>query len=78
MTVRVPIGRQVGVLVQEQPHVERRLRGAVARGQMRPAEVDYLIESLAAAIATLEWVRDNEATIKRVHAAMVAGEEAEG
>jgi len=78
MTVRVPIGRQVGVLVQEQPHVERRLRGAVARGQMRPAEADYLIESLAAAIATLEWVRDNEATIKRVHAAMVAGEEAEG
>ena len=75
MTARVPIGRQVGVLVQEQPHVERRLRGAVARGQMRPAEGDYLIESFEAAIATLEWVRDNEATIKRVHDAARNGEE---
>lgn len=71
----VPIGLQISVLVQEQGAIARRLRDAAARGQMRRAEADWLIESYEAAIATLEWVRDNEGTIKRVHAALQAGEE---
>lgn len=75
MTARVPIGRQIGILVQEQATVERPWRDAVARGRMRQAEMDYLVESYVAAITTLEWVRDNEATIRRVHAAVQAGEE---
>jgi len=72
-----PIGRQIGVLAQEQGTFERRLRDLVARRQMRPAEADYLVESWAAAIATLEWVRDHGEVIKRVHAEIEAGEIAE-
>lgn len=71
----VPIGRQIGILVQEQGSFERRLRDLVARRQMRQAEADYLVESFVAAITTLEWVRDHEAAIKRAHAAIEAGEE---
>lgn len=70
----VPIGRQIGILVQEQGAFERRLRDLVARRQMRQAEADYLVESWSAAITTLEWVRDHEAAIKRVHAEIEAGE----
>lgn len=75
MSERVPIGRQIGILVQEQATVERQWRDAVARGRMRPAEMDYSLESFEAAIATLIWIRDNEATIRRVHAAAENGEE---
>ncbi len=71
----VPIGRQIAALVQEQGLVERRLRDAAARGQMRLAEAEWLIESFTAAITTLEWVRDNEATIRRAHEAVKNGEE---
>lgn len=71
----VSIGRQIAVLVQEQGAIERRLRDAAARGQMRRTEADWLIESYGAAIDTLEWIRCNEATIKRVHAGLQAGEE---
>lgn len=72
----VPITRQVAALVAEQPLIARRMAEAVRLGRQRPAERDYLLESVEAAIATLEWVRDNEATIKRVHAALQNGEEA--
>lgn len=75
MTARVPIGRQIGALVAEQSFVERRLRDAVARGRMRQAEMDYSLESFEAAVATLIWIRDNEATIKRVRMALQSGEE---
>lgn len=74
----VPIGRQIAALLQEQGAIERRLRGAVARGHLRPAEADYLIESITAALATLEWVRDHADTIKRVHAVIQSGAEIEG
>lgn len=70
----VPIGRQIGILAQEQGAFERRLRDLVARRQLRPAEADYLAESFAAAIATLEWVRDHEAAIERVHEQLENGE----
>lgn len=72
----VPITRQVAALVAEQPLIARRMAEAVRLGRLRPAERDYLLESVEAAIATLEWCRDNEATIKRVHKALQAGEEA--
>lgn len=75
MSVRVPIGRQIGILVQEQATVERQWRDAVARGRMRPAEMAYLVESWVAAITTLEWVRDNADTVRRVHESLQAGEE---
>ena len=70
----VAIGRQIGILAQEQVTFERRLRDLVARRQMRQAEADYLAESWSAAIATLEWVRDHEATIKRVYEQLERGE----
>jgi hypothetical protein len=70
----VPIGRQIGVLVQEQGAFERRLRDLVTRHQMRQSEADYLVESFVAAITTLEWVRDHEAAIKRVHGEIEGGE----
>lgn len=70
----VPIGRQIGILAQEQGAFERGLRDRVARRQLRQAEADYLAESWSAAIATLEWVRDHEATIKRIHEQLANGE----
>ena len=70
----VAIGRQIGILAQEQVTFERRLRDLVARRQMRQAEADYLAESWSAAIATLEWVRDHEEAIKRVHGEIESGE----
>jgi hypothetical protein len=73
----VPIARQIAALASELPHSDRRLRSAVASGRMRPAECDYTRDSLEAALATLIWVRDNEATIKRVHAALAAGDDGE-
>lgn len=75
MTEPVPIGRQIGILVQEQTTVERWWRDAVARRRMRQAEMDYLVESYGAAITTLEWVRDNADTIRRVHESLQNGEE---
>lgn len=72
----VPISRQIAALASELPHADRRLRNAVASGRMRPAEYDYTRDSLEAALATLIWVRENEPTIKRVHAALQNGEEA--
>ncbi len=71
----VSIGRQVATLAGEQLHIDRRVREAAARGVMRRVEADYIIEGIEAALRTLEWVRDNEATIRRVHEALKAGEE---
>ena len=68
----VPIQRQISTLAAEHTHATRRLRDAVARGQARPSEADYVIEGLDAAIATLEWVRDHADVIKRVHAELAS------
>lgn len=71
----IPIGRQIGTLAEAQGIWQRSLRDRVARRALRQAEADYLDEGFTAAIATLEWVRDHEAAIKRAHAAIEAGEE---
>lgn len=71
---RVPLSRQIATLVAEQPHVETRCREAVRRGRMRPGEMGYILDGIEAAIATLTWLRDHEAVVRRVHAEIAASE----
>ncbi len=68
MSSSVPIVRQIAALSAEKSYMERRLSDAVKRRALRQAEADYLVESVEAAIRTLEWVRDHEELIRRVHA----------
>lgn len=67
MTETVPLSRQIAALSAEKYSMDRRLADAVKRRSLRQGEADYLAESFEAAIRTLEWVRDHEELIKRVH-----------
>lgn len=77
MGEKVTLVRQLAALRGEEEAMERRLRRAVACGQMRQGEADYHAESFSAAIATLEWLLFNEAVVRRVHERLQAGEEIE-
>ena len=68
MTETVPLSRQIAALSAEKAFMERRISDAVKRRSLRQGEADYLVESFEAAIRTLEWVRDHEELIRRVHA----------
>lgn len=74
MSDRVSLTRQIGELKAERLMRERVFPRRVAKGEMKQAAADYRNESLDAAIATLEWVRDHEATIRRVHGEIESGE----
>ena len=75
MAASVSLARQIAALAAEQPMIARRMRDAVARRAMRPAEMDYALESIEAAIRTLEWLQANEAVVRRVHAEIASGAE---
>lgn len=66
-------------LDQQIAEIDRELRmrdevypGLVARRKLRQAEADLHVARLRAVRDTLAWVRENEDTIKRVHAELHA------
>lgn len=63
----VSLTRQIAAVKGESLNMARRMRTAVGRREMNQGEADYLIESLEAAITTLEWLAAHEDVVRRVH-----------
>ena len=72
MTERPSILRQIAELRREALDREKTYPRRVARREMRQAEAEYQLESIWAAVATLEWCARNADLIHRVAAEIEA------
>jgi hypothetical protein len=58
------ISAQLEEVVQEIKRREREYPGDVTRGRLRASEADFKIDRLRGVKSTLEWLPENEATIR--------------
>jgi hypothetical protein len=71
--VKVSLDRQIAELRRELAMRQDEYPRQVARRALREGEAEYRIESLTAAIATLEWLRDNRAAVLAAKVAEMGG-----
>lgn len=65
MSERPTLRRQLSALQAEVALRRKELDEDVRRGRAKPSERDYVIESLEAAIGTLQWLQRVEPVIKQ-------------
>jgi hypothetical protein len=72
----VSLSRQIAELRRERRMRDEAYPRLVASKKMKAEEADYLIESLEAAIDTLEWLERNREVVLRARAELAARPEA--